>query len=306
MSINTTAAINARFAAINFTYEANTDGYLITNLSTGKTKQFNIFFLADIISGLEQVIENRKEQVKYEAEQARLAVMAETQVADGIALPQGEPVAETEAEVVETVATIETANLSNYDIVTMAENNGFRVSLQANGEWHLIRKSDRQVTNIGYNLRDAVAIINPTPETMSQVEIERGYAAQEAEEHAAWVESQTEEVNVEDDDTMTVMMAAVVLCDRRTGDATEEEIDEAQGVMVRAVAAELRARGVMFADDSLQDWICAGEFRGWETAESLADEWMSYDEEEIDPDEARRAEYEVWAHKQWLNDMAAD
>ena len=101
----------------------------------------------------------------------------------------------TEAEVVETVATIETANLSNYDIVTMAEVNGFRVSLQANGEWHLIRKSDRQVTVIGYNLRDAVAIINPTPETFAQVEIERGYAAQEAEEHAAWVESQTEEVN---------------------------------------------------------------------------------------------------------------
>ena len=106
--------------------------------------------------------------------------------------------------------------------------------------------------------------------------------------------------------TMTVGMAAMVLNDKRTGDATEEEIDEAQGVMVRAVAAELRARGVMFADDSLQDWICAGEFRGFETAESLADEWMSYDEEEIDPDEARRAEYEVWAHKQWLNDMAAD
>lgn len=95
---------------------------------------------------------------------------------------------EVEAEVVQTV------NLSNYDIVTLAEVNGFRVSLQANGEWHLIRKSDRQVTVVGYNLKDAVAIINPTPKTMSQVEIERGYAAQEAEEHAAWVESQTEEV----------------------------------------------------------------------------------------------------------------
>ena len=114
------------------------------------------------------------------------------------------------------------------------------------------------------------------------------------------------EVNViEDDDTMTVMMAAMVLNDKRTGDATEEEIDEAQGVMVRAVAAELRARGVTFHQDSLQDWICAGEFRGWETAESLADEWGNSDEE-VDPDEARRAEYEVWAHKQWLNDMAAD
>ena len=129
---------------------------------------------------------------------------------------------------------VETANLSNYDIVTMADVNGFRVSLQANGEWHLIRKADRQVTVVGYNLRDAVAIINPTPETFAQGEIERGYAAQEAEEHAAWVESQTEEeVNViEDDDTMTVMMAAMVLNDKRTGDATEEEIDEAQGVAV--------------------------------------------------------------------------
>ena len=91
--------------------------------------------------------------------------------------------------------------------------------------------------------------------------------------------------------TMTVGMAAMVLNDKRCGLATEEEIDEAQGVMVRAVATELRARGVQFADDSLQDWICAGEFRGFETAESLADEWMSYDEEEIDPDAERRAEY---------------
>ena len=174
-----------------------------------------------------------------------------------------------------------TSTLTNFDIVTLAEVNGFRVSLQETGEWHLIRKSDRQVTVVGYNLKDAVAIINPTPETFAQVEIERGYAAQEAEEHAAWVESQTEEeVNViEDDDTMTVMMAAMVLNDKRTGDATEEEIDEAQGVMVRAVAAELRARGVTFHQDSLQDWIGAGDFRGWETAESLADEWMSYDEE---------------------------
>ena len=96
-----------------------------------------------------------------------------------------------------------TLNLTNYDIVTLAEVNGFRVSLQANGEWHLIRKSDRQVTVVGYNLRDAVAIINPTPETFAQVEIERGYAAQEAEEHAAWVAEQQQEeedVNVIEDE----------------------------------------------------------------------------------------------------------
>ena len=294
MSINTTAAINARFAAINFTYEANTDGYLITNLSTGKTKQFNIFFLADIISGLEQVIENRKEQVKYEAEQARLAVMAETQVADGIALPQGEPVAETEAEVVETVATVETANLSNYDIVTMAEINGFRVSLQETGRWFLIRKADRQVTDIGYDLKDAVAVINQAPETFKQIEIERGYAAQEAEEHAAWIAEQEEVDVIEDDNTMTAMMSAMVMRDRRTGDATEEEIDEAFGVMVRAVAAELRARGVEFADDSLGDWIWCTDFDGDETAERIADEWERdndyYGAE--DPDAERRARYE--------------
>ena len=175
---------------------------------------------------------------------------------------------EAESEVVETVAIIETANLSNYDIVTLAENNGFRVSLQANGEWHLIRKADRQVTVIGYNLRDAIAVINPAPETMSQVEIERGYAAQEAEEHAAWVAEQ------EDDDMMTVGMAAMILNDKRCGLATEEESDEAYGVMVRAVAAELRARGVTFYQDSLGDWIWCGEFDGDETAESLADEWQ--------------------------------
>lgn len=79
-----------------------------------------------------------------------------------------------------------------------------------------------------------------------------------------------------DEDTMTVMMAAVVMRDRRTGDATEEEIDEAYGVMVRAVAAELRARGVTFYQDSLNDWIWSGEFDGDETAESLADEWEEY------------------------------
>lgn len=266
MSANYTE-LKSRIAAINFFVRLLSNGnWEVTNCETGKTREFN--------HDLEYIVEN------LEAIHARRA-------AEAVATP------EAEAEVVETVATIETANLSNYDIVTMAEVNGFRVSLQANGEWHLIRKSDRQVTVVGYNLKDAVAIINPTPETMSQVEIERGYAAQEAEEHAAWVASQQEEqVNViEDDDTMTVMMAAVVLNDKRTGDATEEEIDEAQGVMVRAVSAELRARGVMFHQDSLQDWICAGEFRGFETAESLADEWMSYDEEEIDPDEARRAEY---------------
>ena len=91
--------------------------------------------------------------------------------------------------------------------------------------------------------------------------------------------------------TMTVGMAAMILNDKRFGYGTEQEIDEAQGVMVRAVSAELRARGVTFHQDSLQDWICAGEFRGFETAESLADEWGDSDEEEIDPDADRRAEY---------------
>lgn len=97
-----------------------------------------------------------------------------------------------------------------------------------------------------------------------------------------------------DDDTMTVMMAAVVLRDRRTGDATEEESDEAYGVMVRAVAAELRARGVEFADDSLNDWIWCGEFDGDETAESLADEWERDNDcyGADDPDAERRARYE--------------
>ena len=93
--------------------------------------------------------------------------------------------------------------------------------------------------------------------------------------------------------TMTVGMAAMVLNDKRCGLATEEEIDEAFGVMVRAVAAELRARGVTFHQDSLQDWIWCSEFNGDETAESLADEWERdndyYDAE--DPDAERRAEY---------------
>lgn len=268
MSINTTAAINARFAAVNFTYEANTDGYLVTNLTNGKSCQMG-FFLLDIISKIERHIEDRKWLAEYEVEQARIA----EGVANGTIL-SGEPVAEVAEVVEEPVAPALPANLTNYDIVTLAEVNGFRVSLQETGEWFLIRKADRMTVNIGYNLKDAVAIINPAPETFKQIEIERGYAAQEAEEHAAWIaEQEEEEVMTEDDDTMTVMMAAVVLRDRRTGDATEEEIDEAFGVMVRAVAAELRARGVTYYQDSLTDWIWSGEFDGDETAESLADEW---------------------------------
>lgn len=290
MSINTTAAINARFAAVNFTYEANTDGYLVTNLTNGKSCQMG-FFLLDIISKIERHIEDRKWLAEYEVEQARIA----EGVANGTIL-SGEPVAEVAEVVEEPVAPALPANLTNYDIVTLAENNGFRVSLQPSGEWLLIRKADRMPINIGYDLRDAVVIINPAPETFAQVEIERGYAAQEAEEHAAWVaEQQEEEVNVtEDDDTMTVMMAAVVLRDRRTGDATEEESDEAYGVMVRAVAAELRARGETFADDSLNDWIWCGEFNGDETAESLADEWQQDNDcyGAGDPDAERRARYE--------------
>ena len=201
-----------------------------------------------------------------------------------------------------------------YDALNLAEMNGHRASLQSDGRWFLIRKSDRAIVNIGYSIIEAVSVlVQPEPEVVEAepevVEAEPVVETVETVDVVADAATTTEAEVVEtanltnfdivtDDDTMTVMMAAMVLNDKRTGDATEEEIDEAQGVMVRAVAAELRARGVQFADDSLQDWICAGEFRGFETAESLADEWMSYDEEEIDPDEARRMvqyQYDAWS-----------
>ena len=162
-----------------------------------------------------------------------------------------------------------------YDALNLAEMNGHRASLQSDGRWFLIRKSDRAIVNIGYSIIEAVSVLveaEPVVETVETVEVVADAATT----------TESEVVETEDDDTMTVGMAAMVLNDKRTGDATEEEIDEAQGVMVRAVAAELRARGVMFHQDSLQDWICAGEFRGFETAESLADEWSDSDEEEVD------------------------
>lgn len=84
-------------------------------------------------------------------------------------LVQPEPVVEEVVEevvevVAEPVAPALPANLTNFDIVTLAEANGFRVSLQETGEWLLIRKVDRMPTNIGYDLRNALAIINPAPE----------------------------------------------------------------------------------------------------------------------------------------------
>lgn len=170
-----------------------------------------------------------------------------------------------------------------YDALNLAEMNGHRASLQSDGRWFLIRKSDRAIVNIGYSIIEAVSVlVQPEPEVVeAEPVVETVETVEVVEVVADAATTEVEVVETEDDDTMTVGMAAMILNDKRCGLATEEEIDEAQGVMVRAVAAELRARGVQFADDSLQDWICAGEFRGWETAESLADEWGDSDEEEI-------------------------
>lgn len=64
MYANNTAKINARFAAINFSYTQNENGYLVTNLATGKTKQFDCF-LQDIIDGLEKVANLRAAGAEY-------------------------------------------------------------------------------------------------------------------------------------------------------------------------------------------------------------------------------------------------
>jgi len=64
MYANNTAAINARFAAINFSYIANEDGYMVTNLATGKSRQFGSFLL-DIIDGLEKVANLRAAGAEY-------------------------------------------------------------------------------------------------------------------------------------------------------------------------------------------------------------------------------------------------
>ena len=246
-------------------------------------------------------------------EAVSVLVEAEAEVVETVEVVADAATTEAEAEVVET------ANLSNYDIVTMAEVNGFRVSLQANGEWLLIRKEDRMTVNIGYNLRDAVAIINPTPETMSQVEIERGYAAQEAEEHAAWVESQkTEEVvdvldeidesgdhgysvpEEREDEELSFIEAAELLHQASRGRVSDEMIEQARSVVVNALSIDLEARGVTFHQDSLQDWVACTNFSGRELIGSLADEWI--DEHNITAPNwsAAANEYDAWLKQNYV------
>lgn len=55
--------------------------------------------------------------------------------------------------------------MTMYEAMRLAESKGYRVSLQANGEWFLIRISDRQIANTGYTLLDAVSILVDTPQT---------------------------------------------------------------------------------------------------------------------------------------------
>lgn len=47
--------------------------------------------------------------------------------------------------------------MSTYEILTLADRRGYRLSLGNGGVWYLIRKTDRHVITIGYNVIDALA-----------------------------------------------------------------------------------------------------------------------------------------------------
>lgn len=49
--------------------------------------------------------------------------------------------------------------MNMYDAMRLAESKGYRVSLQADGQWFLIRVHDRQIVNTGYTLLDAVSVL---------------------------------------------------------------------------------------------------------------------------------------------------
>lgn len=49
--------------------------------------------------------------------------------------------------------------MTNFEILQLANNKGYRLSLNGIGEWLLIRKSDRQVIEVGPSLQDAEAIL---------------------------------------------------------------------------------------------------------------------------------------------------
>lgn len=52
--------------------------------------------------------------------------------------------------------------MTMYEAMRLAESKGYRVSLQAGGQWFLIRVHDRQIVNTGYTLLDAVSILLPS------------------------------------------------------------------------------------------------------------------------------------------------
>jgi len=49
--------------------------------------------------------------------------------------------------------------MTNFEILQMANNKGYRLSLNGIGEWLMIRKSDRKVIEVGPSLQDAEAIL---------------------------------------------------------------------------------------------------------------------------------------------------
>jgi len=49
--------------------------------------------------------------------------------------------------------------MTTYEIHTLAESRGYRLSRDAEGVWLLIRKHDRHVITVGYHVRAAIDIL---------------------------------------------------------------------------------------------------------------------------------------------------
>lgn len=78
--------------------------------------------------------------------------------------------------------------MTMYEAMRLAESKGYRVSLQADGQWFLIRISDRQIANTGYTLFDAVSILLPSEqdsEAESTTEAEAAFDFEERIEDLA-------------------------------------------------------------------------------------------------------------------------
>lgn len=197
-----------------------------------------------------------------------------------------------------------------YDALNLAEDNGHRASLQSDGRWFLIRKADRAIVNIGYSIIEAVSVlVQPEPVAEVVEEVVEVVAELVAEVVAEPVAPALPINVVSDSDYLTFEEAVEILHHVRGDHVSEEMIDEARGLIIRAVSVELRARGVGYVDDNIGDWVACTTFDGTETTESLAREfceenslpftnWTEINNSYALYDERDTMEYSAWLKQQ--------